>query len=180
VGQLSRHWEKNCIAVGLSQGFIEPLEATAIHLVLNTVEKFIHFYESGNFTDMYRSSFNSSIDILSERIRDYIVAHYKLNGRADSQYWVENRENMNLSSSLRHILDVWYRCGDLSTELETQKNLSHFANLSWHCLLAGYHVFPPISQMARDDVNFYEDLDVSRFLGGCSQNFQKQNTALCA
>ncbi|MFX8422119.1 tryptophan 7-halogenase, partial [Acinetobacter baumannii] len=86
-GQLARHWEGGGLAVGLAQGFVEPLEATAIHLVLNTVDLFIDHLERGRFTAQHRDAFNALITGRVERVRDYIVAHYRLNTRDDSDYW---------------------------------------------------------------------------------------------
>jgi hypothetical protein len=177
VGQLEKHWEKNCIALGLSQGFIEPLEATALLLVQQAIEMFVARYEKGNFSAEFRDDYNARVHERFERVRDYIVAHYKLNTRDDSEYWKANRDNMELSSSLRHILDVWYRRGDLTREIQRQDIESHFTSLSWHCLLAGYGAFPPLAadQPGRGDA--YKDQNVAQFLSGCSLNFDshKQN-----
>jgi glycine/D-amino acid oxidase-like deaminating enzyme len=178
VGQLARHWDHNCLAVGLAQGFIEPLEATALHLVLNTVNLFMDHLERGDFTPRHRDDFNLAITTRVERVRDYIVTHYKLNTRDDSAYWRANRENEDLSDPLLHILDTWFRRGDLAALLETQGDLSHFRSASWHCLLAGYGAFPPLAQEQRYDVDFYRDRDLARFLQGCSLNFPPHGHAL--
>ena len=60
---MEKHWAKNCVAVGLSQGFIEPLEATALALSFNTVSAFIKCYEKGVYTNQYEDEFNKEIDI---------------------------------------------------------------------------------------------------------------------
>ena len=178
VGQLARHWEKNCLAVGLAQGFIEPLEATALHLVLNTVDLFMGHLETGDFSDRHRDAFNATITARVDRVRDYIVAHYKLNTRSDSDYWRANRDNMTLSEPLLHILDTWFRRADLVAHLSEHPHQSHFASASWHCLLAGYGAFPPVGAEHRDDVDFYRDQDIARFLAGCALNFPAHADAL--
>lgn len=178
TGQLARHWDRNCVAVGLAQGFIEPLEATALHLVLNTVELFMDSLEKGAFSPRYRDEFNASISGRIERVRDYIVAHYKLNTRTDSDYWRANRDNMALSDELLQILDCWFRRGDLAAQLEDQRDLSHFGSASWHCLLAGYGAFPPLATQQRDDVDFYRDRSISQFLDGCALNFPDHAAAM--
>lgn len=172
VGQLERHWERNCVAIGLAQGFIEPLEATALHLVLNTVEQFMNWFEQGDFTARHRDEFNAAISDRIERVRDYIVAHYKLNTRNDSDYWRANRENEDLSPALEQVLDTWFRRADLVALLDGQRELSHFGSASWHCLLAGYGAFPPLAAEQRDDVDFYQDRGIARFLDGCALNFE--------
>ena len=171
VGQIEKHWEKNCIALGLSQGFIEPLEATALLLVQQAIEMFIVRFEKGGFTAEFRDDYNQKVHERFERVRDYIVAHYKLNTRDDSEYWKANRENMELSPSLRHILDVWYRRGDLTQEIQRQNIESHFTAVSWHCLLAGYGAFPDLAAEQPGSGDLYEDQGVAEFLAGCSLNF---------
>ncbi len=171
VGRVARHWERNCVAVGLSQGFIEPLEATALHLVLSTVEQFIRYYREGGCTDRHRAAFNAVAAERMDGVRDYIVAHYKLNTRTDSDYWRANAANEALSDPLLHILDRWFRRGDVAEELARQGQRSHFGNLSWHCLLAGYGAFPPVSEAPRDDMDFYAARNINAFLDGCALNF---------
>ena len=172
VGQVQQHWHKNCLALGLSQGFIEPLEATALHLVQTSAEIFIDEFTRGHFTDQYQKQYNELIGTRFERVRDYIVAHYKLNTRNDSEYWRSNRDNMKLSESLILLLDVWYRKGDLGQEIARQKLDTHFANPSWHCLLAGYGAFPVLSAQQAPNVDQYEDKKLAAFFAGCALNFK--------
>jgi len=171
VGQVARHWERNCVAIGLSQGFIEPLEATALHLVLGTVEQFIRHYREGDCTDRHRAAFNTVAAERMDGVRDYIVAHYKLNTRTDTDYWRANAANEALADPLLHILDRWFRRGDVAEELARQGQRSHFGTLSWHCLLAGYGAFPPVSEPQRDDLDFHAARQVGAFLDGCALNF---------
>jgi len=178
VGQLESHWAHNCLGLGLSQGFIEPLEATALYLVQVCIELFASKFEEGGFSHKYRDEFNIKIGERFERVRDYIVAHYKLNTRDDSDYWRANRNNMHLSESLRQILDVWYRQGDLTAEIERQKLQSHFGTLSWHCLLAGYGVFPPLAPNQPRKGDRYKDERVAEFLQGCALNFRSHEENL--
>lgn len=174
VGQLAKHWHKNCLALGLSQGFIEPLEATALHLVQLAIEFFIEDFTAGNFTDQLQEKFNRDITARFARVRDYIVAHYKLNSRDDSDYWRENRDNMQLSHSLLQLLDVWYRKGDLPAEILRQQIQHHFGVTSWHCLLAGYGIFPPIQTPAVACSDQFTDRQLEHLFSGCLLNFKHQ------
>ena len=175
VGQLENHWSHNCLGLGLSQGFIEPLEATALHLVQTAIELFIDHFTQGNFTALHRNSFNKNIHERFARVRDYIVAHYKLNTRNDSDYWRANRNNMNLSESLLQILDVWYRCGDLEQEIDRQQLSSHFGAASWHCLLAGYGAFPALApnqpRKSEGKGDHYEEQKIAQQLQSWALNF---------
>ncbi|MEO0975084.1 MAG: tryptophan 7-halogenase, partial [Pseudomonadota bacterium] len=171
VGQAEHHWHRNCLALGLSQGFIEPLEATALLLVQVSIELFMRDFKEGNFEPSDREAFNRRIRDRFERVRDYIVAHYKLNTRDDSDYWRANRDNMVLSDSLRHLLDVWYRREDLSKEVQRQQLESHFGTLSWHCLLSGYGAYPGLASRQPGEGDLYAESHVQRTLAGCALNF---------
>ena len=180
VGQLDEHWHKNCVGLGLSQGFIEPLEATALLLVQVAIELFMKAYEEGDFTPERRTAYNWKMNERFERVRDYIVAHYKLNTRNDTDYWKANRDNTELSDSLRHIFDAWYRRGDLTKEIQRQKIESHFGTLSWHCLLSGYGAFPPLAPDQPHKGDLYEEQGVEKFLAGCALNFDAHRQNLAA
>lgn len=145
IGRLEKHWFKNCLAVGLSQGFIEPLEATALHLVQNTIEQFIELFEKGNFTLHEQDFFNAQTNFGFDRIKDYIVLHYLTSSRKDTQYWQDVRNTSNLSESLKRILNVWFDGGDLRTELENQNIHNYYSSMSWHVMFAGNGVYPTVN-----------------------------------
>src|SRR5690606_28031237 len=147
VGRVERHWEKNCLAAGLSQGFIEPLEATALHLVQETILGFAEAFERGDFSNREQAQFNQLINQRFEAVRDYIVCHYRVNSRTDTDYWCENANNNNLSDSLRGLLQVWVAGENLTQEVERQKIGGYYPAASWHCLLAGYGLFPSQDQL---------------------------------
>jgi hypothetical protein len=174
VGRIERHWEKNCLAVGLSQGFIEPLEATALHLVQETLQGFIESFEAGGFTAEKRVDFNRSINNRIEAIRDYIVCHYRVSSRKDTEYWIENGRNDNVSSSLRSILQTWVSGNNLSDELERQKIDCYYPSISWHCLLAGYGIYPTKNQLkpGNEAAHKYKLDDIRDFIRRCGLNFK--------
>lgn len=178
VGQVKEHWSKNCLGLGLASGFIEPLEATALHLVQTTVEIFMDEYENGNFGTQQQGIFNEMITERFERVRDYIVAHYKLNTRTDTDYWRENRENNHLSESLLQILDVWFRKGDINQEIHRQQLATHFGSTSWHCLLAGYGAFPELAKKQPGRGDLYYEKELPQLFTGCIMNFQTHMEAL--
>ena len=96
VGRMSKQWSRNCVAVGLSQGFIEPLEATALLFVQRTAEMLVEVLEKGDLSPGVQDQFNAAMHTRFENTRDYIVAHYKTNSRTDTDYWRANAENMQL------------------------------------------------------------------------------------
>jgi hypothetical protein len=171
VGCLTQHWQNNCLGIGLSQGFIEPLEATALHLVQISLELFADKFEEGKFGPLCRAQYNHQTSERFEGVRDYIVAHYKLNTRMDSDFWRANRENEVLSDSLLQLLDVWYKREDLEAEISRQGLSSHFNAESWHCLLAGYGAFPPLAASQPGQGDLYLEQSIEKFVTGCAMNF---------
>ncbi|OYU68413.1 MAG: tryptophan halogenase, partial [Burkholderiales bacterium PBB5] len=178
VGQVERHWHRNCLALGLSQGFIEPLEATALHLVQTCIESFMARYEEGQFTALHQPRFNDEVVERFERVRDYIVAHYKLNTRTDSAYWQANRDNDQLSDALGAVLQAWFDRSDIAEAIHRTQGRSHFGALSWHCLLAGYGAFPPIAPRQPGTGDLYAEEGIENFLDGCAMNFGSHEACL--
>jgi hypothetical protein len=173
VGRVERSWVSNCLAVGLSQGFVEPLEATALHVVQATVEGFMAEVDAGGFSAAARDKFNQSIAARIEGIRDYIVCHYRLNQRTGTQYWRDNAENPNLSDTLKAVMTSWFRGEDLSDTIAQLNIGKYYGSLSWHCLLAGYGTFPTDNKLSRpgDDIKILNMNDLDDFMRRCCMNF---------
>ncbi len=179
-GRVEDSWQSNCLAIGLSQGFLEPLEATALHIVLATVEGFIASVDQGGLTNETRRSFNADIAARYEGIRDYIVAHYRTQLRRDTDYWRDNAAQENLSPSLKRIITCWFTRADLLREIEEQGIARYYNAVSWHCLLAGYGNFPPDGQLkpAGPEINVADMGRIAAFLDGCASNFPGHADAL--
>ena len=165
----------NALAVGLSQGFVEPLEATALHVVQTTVEQFLDAWE-----DQERDAFNAEIAARLEGIRDYIVCHYRMNRRTGTNYWRENAANQNLSDSLKAILSCWFTGGDLSAEIAEQGIARFYAPLSWHCLLAGYGTFPEDARLVPpgSDIETFDLTRIDAFMRHAATDFADHKALL--
>lgn len=146
LGHLKKPWYKNCVAFGLSQGFIEPLEATALHFVGKSIIDFIESFEPGGFTNKWQDIYNQRILDDFSHIRDYILFHYRTNTRSDTEYWVDAREVGKNNASLEGLLYAWFGCDDLGEEVERQNVGRHFSSASWHCMLAGVGLYPPVNK----------------------------------
>lgn len=181
VGRLDSHWHRNCLAVGLSQGFIEPLEATALNVVCNTVYRFMDSVDAaGSFSGQARSAFNEKVNDDFELVRDYIVAHYVLNSRRDTAYWVQNAQNTNISATLSEILAAWRSGRNLSGEIESGRIRSSYTPRSWYCLLAGYGHYPEIKAVPGES-EMRDTIDMAKidgFFRRCALNFRSQNALL--
>ncbi|WP_440903263.1 tryptophan halogenase family protein [Catenovulum sp. SX2] len=178
VGRVEQNWKKNCIAIGLSQGFIEPLEATALHVVQESIEGAIRVILAG-MDELNIREFNNDIAQRFEGIRDYIVCHYRASARVDNEYWRDNTSNQHLSDSLQEMLTVWLQQGDIAQVLQ-KRNLNRYYNtLSWHSLLAGYGVFPTETQLIQDSTkDSFPMHQISDFLQRCMINFPNHNEVL--
>jgi tryptophan 6-halogenase len=142
VGSMARHWNRNCVAIGLSQGFIEPLEATALLLVQRTAMALVEALEGGDLGDAVQARFNAAMHRHFEGTRDFIVAHYKTNSRTDTDYWRANAANTALSDPLRELLGTWLARQPLVGGLQKGRFGYGFSTMSWYSLLAGVGVFP--------------------------------------
>ena len=130
--------------------------------------------QSGRFLwlNKRQTNYNNIINENFERVRDYIVAHYKLNTRDDTEYWRANRNNENISKPLLQLLDVWFRRGDLTQYLKENGHAAHFNATSWHCLLSGYGAYPPLSLNQPGTGDLYTDNQLDAFFKGCLLNFK--------
>jgi len=130
------------VAIGLSQGFLEPLEALMINVIQASIETFTDCFERGEFTDQYRDDFNSKVNQFIDVIRDYLQMHYKLNSRDDTAYWRDNRDNPNMSAQLARVLNSWDHNESMEHVLPENTNQPVYPRLSWYCMLAGMGRFP--------------------------------------
>jgi hypothetical protein len=180
VGRVEESWTGNCLAVGLSQGFIEPLEATALHIVQATVEGFMNAWEAGGHTPAKRDEFNRAIAARYEGVRDYIVCHYRVNRRTDTPYWRDNAANDHLSDSLKSIITCWFTGQDLEAEIARQGIAQYYAAASWHCLLAGYGTFPADEKMRAPDpaAARFDMAVIDDFVSRCGRNFRDHKAVL--
>jgi tryptophan 7-halogenase len=99
-------WVKNCIALGLSTGFIEPLESTSIHLIMIAVTRALQMFPFAGISEAAADRFNFLAERELEGIRDFIVLHYHVTERNDSDFWRHCRE-MEIPDSLGHRLALF-------------------------------------------------------------------------
>ena len=100
AGRRPKVWVKNCIAFGLSSGFIEPLESTSIHLIMIAIIRLLQVFPSSGISSAVAERFNEQANREIEGIRDFIVLHYHLNQREGSDFWRDCR-NLDIPDSLK-------------------------------------------------------------------------------
>ncbi len=180
VGRAEKSWCKNCVAIGLSQGFIEPLEATALQFVHSSIESFITAFEKGGFSAAHQDQFNQQINRNFEGIRDYIVLHYQTNSRNDSEYWKDNRSHAQISENLSQMIACWNQVNNIEEKL-LQLNISqYYTAISWNCMFAGTGLFPPLSkqQMSENNQGTVDLNYLKKFFTDCTLNFKPHEIQL--
>lgn len=111
-GRRKLAWNRNCIALGLAAGFLEPLESTSIALIETGIEKIKLLFPDKSFDPGSIDEFNEMTALEYERVRDFIILHYKLNGRAGEPFWDACRE-LDVPDSLAHKMNLFRHRGHL-------------------------------------------------------------------
>ncbi len=106
IGRMRRAWVKNVVAIGLSGGFIEPLESTAIYMIEVANRQLATFWPDVEFPEVLTNKFNDVMTTLQDEVRDFIVLHYRLNNRTDP-YWTAAREDLPTPDSLAEDFARW-------------------------------------------------------------------------
>ena len=180
IGRVTRHWNKNCLAVGLSQGFIEPLEATALLFIQRTAQHFIEFLETGDLSESAQDRFNQRVNDHFEGTRDYIVTHYKTNTRRDTEYWRANAENANLSDSLLQLYGLWMAGRSIAPDVGRQVIGKGYPVFSWYCIMSGMGIFPDAKELRPPTAaeNRFSMEEIDNLLQRSAQNFRAQREML--
>jgi tryptophan halogenase len=109
VGRSRRSWVNNCVAIGLSGGFIEPLESTAIYIIQKSLRWLAEHFPDRSYEPAQADAFNSLVEQLYVEIRDFNVLHYHTSNRTDSPFWQAARNEIEVPDSLRRNLERWRR-----------------------------------------------------------------------
>ena len=127
IGRMERAWEKNCIAIGLSAGFIEPLESTAIYMIENFVKLLLINFPDKSFPPILSQRFNEKTEKMMQSIRDFIILHYCTNNREDSEYWRVAREEMELPESVENLLEEYRHTLPVNTDFDGVYLFNYFS-----------------------------------------------------
>jgi tryptophan halogenase len=135
TGRRTKQWHKNCVAIGLSSGFLEPLESTSLHLVQSAIVRLIKMFPENKMCDVQIAEYNRQSQIEFERIRDFIILHYKLNNRPEP-FW-QRMANMDIPESLSHKMQLFEETGSIFRE---QDEL--FTEAAWQQVMLGQGLTP--------------------------------------
>ncbi|HME40839.1 MAG TPA: tryptophan halogenase family protein [Steroidobacteraceae bacterium] len=160
TGRRKLFWNRNCVALGLASGFLEPLESTSIHLVMSGVYKLLEHFPSKSFAQSNIDSYNTELIQELERIRDFIVLHY-LTGRTDTPLWAQCQA-MKVPDSLAQRIELYKRTGRIRT-----KAGELFTDLSWFYIFEGLGLTPESYDPLMDVVTLTQLRDI---LGSLAQS----------
>jgi tryptophan 7-halogenase len=136
TGRRRKAWVRNVVAIGLSAGFIEPLESTSIHLIQTAVNRLLELLPRGEITEFARESYNARAAFEMERLRDFIVLHYHANGRIGEAFWDELR-TMEIPDSLHQRIELFRQTGGVFPSLDELFDLR-----GWVQVMIGQGVIP--------------------------------------
>ncbi|HEX8622525.1 MAG TPA: tryptophan halogenase family protein [Allosphingosinicella sp.] len=144
TGRRKLAWNRNVVSMGLSSGFVEPLESTSIHFIQAGIAKLIALFPDKRFDPVERDEYNRQMQDMFEDVRDFIVLHYHANKRDDSELW-RRCAAMEVPESLERKIALWKGKGRLFRE-----GLELFATTSWVAVMLGQGFVPEDYEPAAD------------------------------
>jgi tryptophan 7-halogenase len=136
TGRRRLFWNRNCVSLGLASGFIEPLESTSIALIQSGIAKLLTFFPDRGFSRVDTDEANRLMQEEYERIRDFIILHYKGTARDDAPLWRECRD-MPIPDTLSRKIDLFRSRGHVVSYAEES-----FEEASWVTMFAGFDLLP--------------------------------------
>mmetsp|Transcript_11206 Transcript_11206/g.22712 ORF Transcript_11206/g.22712 Transcript_11206/m.22712 type:complete len:530 (-) Transcript_11206:100-1689(-) len=159
-----RSWVKNCVSIGLSSNFLEPLESTGIYFIYAALYQLAEHFPSKDMSPVLREKFNNKIAYMVDDVKDFIVLHFCTSPREDTPYWKTNKYDLEISSELRDILDLQkagmpikrsYRANEaLYTSFEAAFD-RFWTNSNYQSILAGVNYLPDATTPMLD---YYPDI----------------------
>ena len=134
AGHVRRFWIGNCVAIGLSAGFLEPLESTSISLIQMGIDKLLTFWPDEAIAPALVDEYNRLSVVEYERVRDFIILHYSANGRSTGELW-RYCSQMKLPDTLTRKIDAW-RARGLLRQLDSES----FFEPSWLCMYGNFGI----------------------------------------
>ncbi len=136
TGRRAKFWHKNCVALGLASGFLEPLESTSIHLIQSHVSRLIELFPTRDFEPALEAEYNRLAGQEMDLIRDFLILHYHQTSRDDSEFW-RYCANMAVPDSLSAKMALFRESGALYKEPEDL-----FRESSWIQVMLGQGIRP--------------------------------------
>jgi tryptophan halogenase len=143
IGRNRNSWVKNCVAIGLSSGFVEPLESTGIFFIQHGIEELVSHFPDKSFNEQLIQSYNKAIANCIDGVRDFLTLHYCASDRADTAFWKASKHDIVISEELRERMRLW------KTRLPNNKSINPnyhgFEAYSYSVMLLGLNYMPECS-----------------------------------
>ncbi|KPF62107.1 tryptophan halogenase family protein [Porphyrobacter sp. AAP60] len=136
TGRRQTFWAQNCAAIGLSSGFLEPLESTSIHLIQSHISRLIQLFPRSSHADAERAEYNRRCADEFDQIRDFLILHYHRTDRDDSEFW-RYCKHMAVPDSLTHKLELFAASGRVGRDADDL-----FRDASWVQVMLGQGIMP--------------------------------------
>jgi tryptophan halogenase len=144
TGRRKLAWSRNVVTLGLSGGFVEPLESTSIHMIQAGISRLLALFPDRRFNPALTEEYNRQVQSLYEDVRDFIILHYHITRREDSDFWNYCR-TMKIPDSLQRKLELWKAGGRVFRD-----ELELFATPSWVAVMLGQGMLPADYEMVAD------------------------------
>lgn len=151
AGRPTHFWDKNCLQ--LAPPAFDPLEATSLHLVQTGITRFVSLYPVRSFSPDDMEEYNRLTRIEYDRIRDFLILHYKATTRDDSSFWLQCRQ-MDIPDTLRAKIELFQRCGRIA-----MRDDEHFGEDSWLTVFLGQGMRPRAYDPLADGVDQFRARD---------------------
>ena len=168
-GKRRRMWNRNVVALGLASGFMEPLESTSIHLVQSGISRLLKMLPVGATDPAVAAEFNRQSDFEWERIRDFIILHFKATERRDTPYW-QGRAAMPIPDTLAAKIEQFRAQGLIFREHEEL-----FTESGWLQVLVGQGIEP---RAWHPLANGIADADLAKYMAGISLMIEREGAAM--
>ena len=150
TGHRSEFWKHNCLSIGLSSGFVEPLEATAIHMIARGMDFFLRYFPDRDCDAALIREYNRRMLADYEEIRDFIILHYSATARDDSPFW-EWCKNITLPDSLQERIELFKGHGALREGVDDL-----FRGASWQSVFEGMGIRPSVYSRGVENMDYAE------------------------
>jgi tryptophan halogenase len=156
TGRRRKVWSRNCVAIGLSSGFLEPLESTSIYLIQSAIARLIDMLPDRHMSQTLQDRYNAQAAFETERIRDFLILHYFATERRDTTFW-QYCGTMSIPESLAANIALFRDSGRFFREAD-----EFFAVTSWVQVMIGQRILPAAWHPMADRVSDQELVELER------------------